>query len=59
MDAGHILNNLGNNYQKSGEYSKAAECYDRALAIYTEQHKQKVNIMQLLCITKEYLIISI
>ena len=43
LDAGGILNNLGNNNKRSGEYSKADECHEQALAIYTELHKESAH----------------
>ena len=43
LEAGLILNNLGNNYMKSGEYSRAAECFDQALAIYTKLQNKSVH----------------
>ena len=36
LEAGQILNNVGINYRKSGEYYKADECFDQARYIYTE-----------------------
>ena len=43
LEAGQMLNNLGINYTKSGEYYQADECYNRARAIYTELQPESLD----------------
>ena len=44
VEAGHILNNLGINYNMSGEHEAAVECYNQALAIKQQLPQCTVDV---------------